>query len=164
MSSDTYSPLPWRTATYNEPGGDHDVLDARDRLVAEVTEWKDGDPNIKIIVTAVNNHDVLVAALRSAAGGYQIIMSLLDKLMPGWRRSYNFHKTRAEMLDLLERVAAGPDESSLPVADNVSPLVEAAKDAMAYIVELGLEGLESSVVQKLDAAIKAAEGGSRAQV
>ncbi len=55
-------------------------------------------------------------------------------------------------------------DRSTPDTGKVPLLVEAAKDAMAYIVELGLEGLEAPIVRKLDSAIMAAEGGSHASV
>jgi hypothetical protein len=39
----------------------------------------------------------LLSACERASEGYQIMMGILDRTMPGWRRDYNFHRGKVQI-------------------------------------------------------------------
>ncbi len=81
------------------------------RAAVSKAEEEDGDV-CDGVQTAALSADLVkeaVGMLERVFDGYGTMIFLLDMLMPGWRRDYNFHRTRAEIGDLLDRIKGEVD-------------------------------------------------------
>lgn len=50
----------------------------------------------------------LLAACERASEGYQIVIGILDRTMPGWRRSYNFHHGKVQIDNAIAKAKGEP--------------------------------------------------------
>ena len=88
---------PWHVS---DPESCNEVIDNMGRTIAQVEEWRNENrENVTLLAAAPE----LLEALEQAVSGYSTMIFLLDKMMPGWRTSYNFHRTQAEFKQLVAK-------------------------------------------------------------
>lgn len=67
----SHTPGPWRVAEYNSEGGDNDVIDSSNRLIAEVNEWGN--------TTSTSPNAALIAAAPELLEALGVILTLMPE-------------------------------------------------------------------------------------
>ncbi len=55
----------------------------------------------------ISQAPAMLDALKTAAQGYEIVMRLLDKTLPGWRSGYMFAEVHRGMMEVIAKAEGG---------------------------------------------------------